>query len=267
MPTALLSVYDKTGIVELAAALHELGWQRSSAAAAPPGDRRGRHAVTDVADLTGVPGDPRPPRRHAAPEGPRRPPRRSRPSPSTGPTWPSYGIEPIDLVVVNLYPFASDPSIELIDIGGPAMVRAAAKNHAFVGVVVDPADYAAVLDELRADGALVPTRPAAAWPATRSPTPPPTTPRSSPGSTTASTDRCAEPPLPTLHLVARRERQPLRYGENPHQAGARYRRRAAQRAGGTTPCSTAARRCSYLNLYDTEAAWRLVHRFDEPGRA
>ena len=65
-----------------------------------------------------------------------------------------HGIEPIDLVVVNLYPFDSDPSIELIDIGGPAMVRAAAKNHAHVGVVVDPADYAAVLDELRADGAL-----------------------------------------------------------------------------------------------------------------
>ena len=65
-----------------------------------------------------------------------------------------YGIEPIDLVVVNLYPFESDPSIELIDIGGPAMVRAAAKNHAHVAVVVNPADYGAVLDEVRADGAL-----------------------------------------------------------------------------------------------------------------
>ena len=53
----------------------------------------------------------------------------------------AYGIEPISLVVVNLYPFSSDPGIELIDIGGPAMVRAAAKNHAHVGVVVDPADY------------------------------------------------------------------------------------------------------------------------------
>ena len=61
-----------------------------------------------------------------------------------------HGIEPIDLVVVNLYPFASDPGIELIDVGGPAMVRAAAKNHAHVGVVVDPADYGPVLAELRA---------------------------------------------------------------------------------------------------------------------
>ena len=65
-----------------------------------------------------------------------------------------HGIEPIALVVVNLYPFASDPGVELIDIGGPAMVRAAAKNHAHVGVVVDPADYATVLDELRAAGRL-----------------------------------------------------------------------------------------------------------------
>src|SRR4029077_18688602 len=68
-----------------------------------------------------------------------------------------HGIEAIDLLVCNLYPFAPDPRIELIDIGGPAMVRAAAKNHQFVGVVVDPADYAVVLDELRTDGTPAPT--------------------------------------------------------------------------------------------------------------
>ena len=83
----------------------------------------------------------------------------------------SYGIEAIDLVVVNLYPFGRldfehGPRSRLIDIGGPAMIRAAAKNHAYVGVVTDPADYDEVLDELRADGALSPTPPAAAWPAT-----------------------------------------------------------------------------------------------------
>ena len=66
----------------------------------------------------------------------------------------AQGIEPIDLVVCNLYPFRSDPSIELIDVGGPTMVRAAAKNHAHVGVVVDPADYGPVLDELRRGGPL-----------------------------------------------------------------------------------------------------------------
>src|SRR5581483_3348625 len=61
---------------------------------------------------------------------------------------------PIDLVVCNLYPFRSDPSIEMIDVGGPTMVRAAAKNHASVGIVVNPADYGGVLDELRINGSL-----------------------------------------------------------------------------------------------------------------
>ena len=70
-----------------------------------------------------------------------------------------YGIEPIDLVVVNLYPFATDPGVELIDIGGPAMVRAAAKNHDRVAVVVDPGDYGGVLGEIRAEGQVTgPTR-------------------------------------------------------------------------------------------------------------
>src|SRR5207245_7560367 len=66
----------------------------------------------------------------------------------------AQAIEPIDLVVCNLYPFRAQPSIEMIDVGGPTMVRAAAKNHAHVGVVVDPADYGQVLQELRADGTL-----------------------------------------------------------------------------------------------------------------
>ena len=87
-----------------------------------------------------------------------------------------HGIEPIDLVVVNLYPFASDPGIELIDIGGPAMVRAAAKNHAHVGVVVDPADYEPVLAELRDGRTAVGGDPPPAGPRRRSPAPPPTTP-------------------------------------------------------------------------------------------
>src|SRR6185503_11308668 len=69
-------------------------------------------------------------------------------------TIAEHDIAPIDLVVCNLYPFRSDPSVELIDIGGPSMVRAAAKNHDSVGVVVDPGDYGEVLDELRRDGEL-----------------------------------------------------------------------------------------------------------------
>ena len=88
-----------------------------------------------------------------------------------------YGIEPIDLVVANLYPFSADPSIELIDIGGPTMVRAAAKNHAFVGVVIDPADYDGVLAELRADRRAVSRPPAPTGPRRVRRTPPPTTPQ------------------------------------------------------------------------------------------
>ena len=85
------------------------------------------------------------------------------------------GIEAIDLVVSNLYPFSSDPSIELIDIGGPTMVRAAAKNHEHVGIVTSPADYPVVLEELRALRLAVARPPAAGWPGPPSPTPPPTT--------------------------------------------------------------------------------------------
>ena len=128
MPTALLSVYDKTGIVELAAGLHEAGWRivssggtaREVAAAGVP--------VTDLAELTGLPAilDHRVVTLHPKVHGglladPTKPEHQA--------DMAAHGIEPIDLVVVNLYPFDSDPSIELIDIGGPAMVRAAAKNH------------------------------------------------------------------------------------------------------------------------------------------
>ena len=101
-----------------------------------------------------------------------------RDDPSTSPTWRPTGSTAIDLVAVNLYPFSSDPSIELIDIGGPTMVRGAAKNHAHVGVLVDPADYEVVLDELRAEGDAGDGDPSSAGPRTRSPTPPRTTRRS-----------------------------------------------------------------------------------------
>ena len=164
-------------------------------------------------------------------------------------------IEPIDLVVCNLYPFSSDPSIELIDVGGPTMVRAAAKNHAHVGVVVDPADYPVVLEELRAAGSLSPdTRRRLARAAFAH---------------TAAYDAAivewfdaggagGEPELlpPTLHLALERA-QELRYGENPHQRGARYRDRihptwwdGVVQHGGSA--------LSYLNLFDADAAWRLV---------
>ena len=170
---------------------------------------------------------------------------------------------PIDLVVGNLYPFTSDPGIELIDIGGPTMVRAAAKNHAHVGVVVDPADYRPVLDELRAVGSLSDaTRRRLA--------------RSAFAHTAAydaaivawfdedpSSDHANDLLKPSLHLALDRVHD-LRYGENPHQAGARYR--AVGSSGWwDTAVVHGGKAMSYLNLFDTEAAWRLVHRLgDEP---
>ena len=160
------------------------------------------------------------------------------------------GIEPVDLVVSNLYPFTAEPSIEMIDIGGPTMVRAAAKNHAHVGVVVDPADYGPVLDELRADGSLsAETRRRLARAAFAH---------------TAAYDAAivtwfdeGETLPPSLHLALERA-QEVRYGENPHQQAARYRE--VGRSGWWDAMTQhGGKELSYLNLYDTEAAWRLVH--------
>ena len=151
MPTALLSVYDKSGVVELATALHDLGWSLVSSGGTAATIAATGVPVTDVADLTGFPAIlghrvvTLHPKVHGGiladldDEAHRA-------------DLAEYGIEPISLVVVNLYPFASDPGIELIDIGGPALVRAAAKNHAHVGVVVDPRDYEPVVAEIRQHG-------------------------------------------------------------------------------------------------------------------
>ena len=235
---ALLSVYDKEGLVELAQGLSDLGWELVAS-----GNTVGHADARPASRTSRWPTSPARPRCSAAGSRPCTPR-------STAASWPTAskpehladlatnGIEAIDLVVSNLYPFSSDPSIELIDIGGPAMVRAAAKNHDHVGIVTSPADYPVVLDELRTSGvALAPPR-GAGWPGPPSPTPPPTTPPSSPGSTPAgptpvadldgaTTADAEEAELsavlpPTLHLTLERT-EVLRYGENPHQRGARYR--------------------------------------------
>src|SRR6476619_401268 len=150
MPTALLSVYDKTGITELAEGLHQLGWKVVSSGGTAKAIAAAGTPVTDLAELTGVPAilDHRVVTLHPKIHG----------GLLADPTKPQHladmaehDIEAIDLLVCNLYPFATAPSIELIDICGPAMVRAAAKNQQFVAVVFDPADYGAVRDELRSD--------------------------------------------------------------------------------------------------------------------
>ena len=143
------------------------------------------------------------------------------------------------------------------------MTRAAAKNHAWVGDRHRaPTQYDGVLDELRAnDGELSATRPAARSRSRRSRAPPRTTPRSCSGSQ-------GDELLPQ-HLVLALERtdEELRYGENPHQQGARYRARRHARAGGTACTQHSGLALSYLNLYDTDAAWRLVHDLGRPSPA
>ena len=251
MPVALLSVYDKTGIVEFAADLHQLGWKVVSSGGTAKAISASGTPVTDLAELTGVPAilDHRVVTLHPKIHG----------GLLADPTKSShqadmaeYGIEAIDLVVCNLYPFATDPSIELIDIGGPAMVCAAAKNHQFVAVVVDRADYPVVLDELRADGSIsAATKRRLA--------------RDAFARIAAYDAQIAtwfdDATLPeTMHLSMVRA-QSLRYGENPHQSGARYRI-DGRRSWWDEAVQHGGKEMSYLNLFDTEAAWRLVQRFE-----
>jgi phosphoribosylaminoimidazolecarboxamide formyltransferase/IMP cyclohydrolase len=167
------------------------------------------------------------------------------------------GITAIDLVACNLYPFRDQPGIEMIDVGGPTMVRAAAKNHASVAVLVDPADYGPVLDELRREGELsADTRRRLARAAFAH---------------TAAYDAAivswfdGDEALPdTIHLALERTDEQLRYGENPHQEGARYRT-IGQTSWWDSVEQFSGLALSYLNLYDTEAAWQLVHELSTSG--
>ena len=255
---ALLSVYDKTGVVELAAGLAELGWDLVSSGGTAEALADAGLAVTDIADLTGFPAIlghrvvTLHPKVHGGILA-------DRSNPEHRADMEQYGIEPIDLVVVNLYPFGSDPDRsstvgtvgDVIDIGGPAMMRAAAKNHAHVGVRRRPADYAPVLDELRAER--------------RARRDDPRRLARNAFAHTAAYDaaivawfddgRATTTPLPADAATSRSSRpRSLRYGENPHQRGARYRRmrraqlvgrrRAALRASrsATSTCTTPTRR-------------------------
>ncbi|MCU1360920.1 MAG: purH [Ilumatobacteraceae bacterium] len=260
MPIALLSVFDKTGIVDLAAGLHQAGWTIVSSGGTARTLIAAGVPATDLADLTGVPAilDHRVVTLHPKVHG----------GLLADPTLPAhqadmaeYGIKPIDLVVVNLYPFDSDPSIELIDIGGPAMVRAAAKNHAHVAVVVNPADYDAVLDEVRSGGVVTPaTRRRLARDAFAAIAAYDVQIATWFDETSQSADSDELPQ--GLHLSLNKQ-QSLRYGENPHQQGARYLA-AGRRSWWDDAVQHGGKELSYLNLYDTEAAWRLVQKFDGP---
>ncbi len=251
---ALLSVYDKTGLLDFARGLHGLGITLVASGGTAAALAEAGIPVTPVEEVTGAPemlsGRVKTlhPRIHGGILA-------DRGVPSHQADLAAQGIEPIDLVVVNLYPFLERPGIETIDIGGPTMIRAAAKNHAWVGVVTEPARYPALLDELRGSGRRLSraTRADLALEAFAH---------------TAGYDaaivRWLDPePLPR-HLVLPLERvAPLRYGENPHQLGARYRNRLG-RGWLEGMVQHQGKELSFINLLDSEAAWTLVHAFAEP---
>ena len=251
---ALLSVYDKTGLEGLARGLVGLGWELVSSGGTSQALAAGGVPHVEVEAVTGAPAmlggrvKTLHPKIHGGILA-------DRSKDEHLADLAAQGIEAIDLVVCNLYPFMTEPSIETIDIGGPTMVRAAAKNHDHVGVVVDPGEYGGVLDELRRDGALSEAtrrrlaRAAFAHTAAYD------------AAIVTWMDGTAEPREalpPTLHLALARTEEKLRYGENPHQQGARYRT-VGRRSWWDQVVQHSGLALSYLNLYDAEAAWRLVH--------
>jgi phosphoribosylaminoimidazolecarboxamide formyltransferase / IMP cyclohydrolase len=256
----LLSVYDKTGLEDFARGLVELGHEliASGGTAAALNQAGIPHAtvesVTEAAEMLGGRVKTLHPKLHGGVLA-------DLSNPEHVSDLARHGIEPIGMVVCNLYPFRTQPSIELIDVGGPTMVRAAAKNWAHVGSVVDPEDYPAVLEELRRDGALsdgLRLRLAAAAFAH--------TAAYDGAIANWFADQTDKEGLPaTLHLSLEAA-QPLRYGENPHQKGARYRE-IGRPSWWDEVVQYGGVELSYLNLYDADAAWRLVHQLAELGPA
>jgi phosphoribosylaminoimidazolecarboxamide formyltransferase/IMP cyclohydrolase len=260
---ALLSVSDKTGLVEFARALAGHGIELVSTGGTRKALADAGLAVLDVAELTGSPEmmDGRVktlhPRVHGGLLG-------IRANPEHAAAMQQHGIRPIDLLVVNLYPFEQtvarhavyDECIENIDIGGPAMIRAAAKNHGDVTVVVEPADYAAVLGELiahRGATTLALRKKLAAKAYAR-------TAAYDAAIANWFADTLADP-APDFRTFGGRLIQTLRYGENPHQSAAFYRM-PASRAGVAGARQVQGKELSYNNINDTDAAYECVAEFD-----
>jgi phosphoribosylaminoimidazolecarboxamide formyltransferase/IMP cyclohydrolase len=260
---ALISVSDKTGVVEFARALSGYGIELVSTGGTRAVLDEAGLTVLDVSDLTGFPEmmDGRVKTLHPAVHGGLL---AVRGNPAHSEALRAHGIRPIDLLVVNLYPFEKtaargalfDDCVENIDVGGPAMIRAAAKNHADVAVVVEPADYALVLDEFAQHGGMTTLelrRRLAAKAFAR---------------TAAYDAAIANWFANELGVVATDYRavggrliEELRYGENPHQSAAFYRT-GDVRFGVATARQAQGKQLSYNNLNDTDAAYECVAEFD-----
>ncbi len=264
---ALISVSDKEGLVPFARALAGRGVALVSTGGSARALAEAGLPVTEVAAVTGFPEmlDGRVKTLHPAVHGGLLA-RRDREDHLAA--LARHGIAAIDLLVCNLYPFAAtvaagagrEACIENIDIGGPALIRAAAKNHEFVTVVTDPADYGAVLDEMAAaEGTSFALRRRLAHKAY---------------ALTAAYDAAVAAwfareegvAFPETLIVAGRLAEVTRYGENPHQAGAFYRT-DEKRPGVATARQLQGKELSYNNYADTDAAFELVAEFAEPAVA
>ncbi|GAB1233038.1 bifunctional phosphoribosylaminoimidazolecarboxamide formyltransferase/IMP cyclohydrolase [Ferrigenium sp. UT4] len=268
---ALISVSDKSGVLEFAQGLHALGVKLLSTGGTAKLLADNGVPCTEVADYTGFPEmlDGRvktlQPKVHAGILA-------RRDLPEHVATLKKHGIPTIDLVVVNLYPFAAtiakpnctlEDAIENIDIGGPTMVRAAAKNHAHVAIVTDPADYADVLAEMQ-------TNKGAVSEATRFDL------AKKAFSHTAAYDAAISNYLTTINSDGTRSDFPaqinfnfakvqeMRYGENPHQKAAFYRELTPLAGSISNYTQVQGKELSYNNIGDADATWELVKTFEQP---
>ena len=271
---AILAPYDKTGIVEFARGLHELGWELYATGNTERVIAEGGVPVTAVAELTGSPemlggrvktlhpkvhGGLLYRRGHAQDEA----------------DVAEHGIVGIDLVAGGLYPFVETvtrdagsggevslaDALEQIDIGGPTMIRAAAKNHPWVIPLVDPADYGAVLDALRSGGPDAEARRALAAKAFAH--------VAHYDAMVAEYLRGDTDPLPRQLTLGMTRREQLRYGENPHQQGAFYGLDSVRvpREGVGASTQHHGKALSFVNILDADAAYNLVAEFELPAVA
>ena len=264
---ALIGVYDKTGIEEFARGLHALGWELVSTGGTKRAIEAAGVPVTGVEEVTGFPEmlDGRVKTLHPAVHAGIL---ARRDLPEHGEALAARGFAAIDLVACNLYPFREvvtreggaslAEGVENIDIGGPTMLRAAAKNHADVIVLCDPADYAPTLEALAADVLAAPDRRRLAWKAFQHVA----------GYDSAVAEWLWEGDDPPPSLTVPLERvASLRYGENPHQHAAFYRDRSLGEdalGGVATAVQRHGKALSYNNYLDADAAWNAVNDFPEP---
>lgn len=259
---ALLSVSDKTGLVDFARALHEAGVELVSTGGTSKAIAEAGLPVKDVSELTGFPEmmDGRVKTLHPKVHGGLL---AVRDDADHKAAMEAHGIGAIDLLCVNLYPFeatvakgaAYEECVENIDIGGPAMIRAAAKNHGYVAVIVEASDYASVIEEIKSKkGTTLKLRKHLAHKAY---------------ARTAAYDAAIsnwfanelEDTAPEYRAFGGKLKQTLRYGENPHQLASFYVT-GENRPGVSTATQLQGKELSYNNINDTDAAFELVSEFD-----